>query len=103
MVKMGYHIATNWYSGSSVGVTAAEELAELRTAVLGVREALSDLRANTEPSRASVLKLNARDGSLLRTQLQQPREQAYSAEPYVLVACGDSALLRMLQLQSSDH
>ena len=49
------------HSGSSLSVTAAEELAELRTAVLGVREALSDLRANTEPSRASVLKLNVRD------------------------------------------
>ena len=51
---------------------AAEELAELRQAVLGVREALADLRANVEPSRTSVLKLNVRDArDSLRRRVNQ--------------------------------
>ncbi len=53
-------------------VSAAEELAELKTAVLGVREALSDLRANVEPSRASVLRVNVRDArDSLRRRVNQ--------------------------------
>ena len=51
---------------------AAEELAELQTAVSGVREALSDLRANVELSRAPVLKVNVRDArDSLRRRVNQ--------------------------------
>lgn len=57
---------------TAVWYCVAEELAELRTAVLGVREALSDLRANAEPSKASVLKLNVRDArDSLRRRVNQ--------------------------------
>lgn len=51
---------------------AAEELAELQAAVVGVREALADLRANVEPARTSVLKVNVRDArDSLRRRVNQ--------------------------------
>lgn len=50
----------------------AEELAELKGAVVGVREALADLRANVEPARTTVLKVNVRDArDSLRRRLNQ--------------------------------
>lgn len=75
---------------------SAEELAELRTAVLGVREALSDLRANTEPSRASVLKLNVRDArdSLQRRVHQiSPETSARQGAPVKAATIEASSLL----------
>ncbi len=63
---------------------AAEELAELQTAVSGVREALSDLRANVELSRAPVLKVNVRDArDSLRRRVNQisPETSARQVTP----------------------
>ena len=49
-----------------------EELAQLKTAVTGVKEALADLKANADPAKASVIKLNVRDArDSLRRRLQQ--------------------------------
>lgn len=51
---------------------AGEELAQLKTAVTGVKEALADLKANADPAKASVIKLNVRDArDSLRRRLQQ--------------------------------
>ncbi|DBA93499.1 TPA: hypothetical protein ACH3X3_013598 [Trebouxia sp. C0006] len=63
---------------------SAEELAELQTAVSGVREALSDLRANVELSRAPVLKVNVRDArDSLRRRVNQisPETSARQGAP----------------------
>ena len=62
-------------------MSAAEELAELRGAVLGVRQALTDLRANGDPSRASMLKVNARDArDSLRRRVNQISPETLSRQ-----------------------
>ena len=49
-----------------------EELSQLKTAVTGVKEALADLKANTDPARAAVIKLNVRDArDSLKRRLSQ--------------------------------
>ena len=52
--------------------TAAEELAELKAAVISVKGALADLRTNVEPARTTVLKVNVRDArDSLRRRVSQ--------------------------------
>ena len=66
---------------------AAEELAELQAAVVGVREALSDLRANVEPARTSVLKVNVRDArDSLRRRVNQISPETSSLQVGVTIA-----------------
>lgn len=49
-----------------------EELAQLKTAVTGVKEALADLKANTDPAKAAVIRLNVQDArDSLRRRLNQ--------------------------------
>lgn len=51
---------------------AGEELAQLKTAVTGVKESLADLKANTDPAKAAVIRLNVQDArNSLRRRLNQ--------------------------------
>lgn len=63
---------------------AGEELSQLKTAVTGMKEALADLKANTDPARAAVIKLNVRDArDSLRRRLSQisPETLAIQVHP----------------------
>ena len=61
----------------------AEELAELKAAVVGVKEALTDLRANVEPARTSVLKVNVRDArDSLRRRVNQISPETSAIQVY---------------------
>ena len=51
---------------------AASEMTEIKSAVSGVKAALEDLRANADPSRAAMLKLNLKEArDILARRLQE--------------------------------
>lgn len=51
---------------------AASEMTEIRSAVSGVKVALEDVRANTDTSRAAMLKLNLKEArDILARRLQE--------------------------------
>ena len=95
-------IACWWSAGLTVSLWhTAEELAELKAAVVGMRGALADLRANVEPARNSVLKVNVRDArDSLRRRVNQisPETSAIQVQTQCHMRCGLCKVMAMLDL-----